>query len=198
MNTAAQAAPITLGEFELIQAARRLHVPVPREAILTKLGEVADLVKSTAANTVTFIDPLAPPKIVFLGANGKPLPDDAGAMAFELPQYGRTFLLDVLTVKNADDADRQAKECRALGHSDWFVPKDMELQLLVNRKQVRPATHPELVKYTPFDDYYITSSPYPSDSSYVCMVGFGYGLVYWYYRYSSARLRLCRLSAASQ
>lgn len=198
MNAAVQIASLSEGELELIQAARRLHTPVPRAAILTKLGEVVDLVKGSAANSAVFIDPLAPPQIVFLGPDGKALPDDAGAVAFELPQYGRTFLLDVLTVKNADDAERWAKDCRVLGHSDWYVPKDRELQLLVSRERIQPATYPQLVKHTPFNDYYITSSPYPSVSSRVYVVSFGSGHVGWGSRDNSARLRLCRLSAASQ
>ncbi len=139
------------------------------------------------------------PIIVFLDAVGNPVDAESPlAVAFDFPQYGLTFELATHETEDQDHAEKIAKECTTLGKTDWFIPDDRETQVLVCRDYYNPATYPELAKHTPTDDWYRTSKEDPSGSSCVCLVGFDLGGVGWSSRRGSARLRLCRLSAASQ
>ncbi|HZR35144.1 MAG TPA: DUF1566 domain-containing protein [Nevskia sp.] len=189
---------------ELIARARRhqLQAETPRptaEQIFSEAGALVakglDLLQQ-AQDRVEWvpapIDPCEPPQIVFVGADGNPRKEKDGAVAFVLPQYRRMFTAGVQTAKNWDAAVALGPACTLLGFNDWKLAAVKELELLVSRERTEPATYPALVSHTPYNDWYWTRDPHPSDSSYAFSVGLSGGHVGWYCRYRSGLVRLCR------
>jgi Protein of unknown function (DUF1566) len=94
------------------------------------------------------------------------------------------------TVKTFTYAQAIALTRTFAGHSDWRLPNIAELQTIVERENYNPAINTTMFPNT--YDWFWSSSPHVSVTSYAWAVDFSYGYVYVDDKYSGGAVRLVR------
>jgi len=162
------------------------------------IAEVLDLMQQPAANEAQSSGDLFKPRLVFIGSDGKVTDDTDSAVAVVFPQYRRMFALEVKTADNWDHANEVAAKCKVLALADWYLPSVKELELLICRDRISPATYPALIKHTPFHEWYWVRDPHPLFSSFAFSVEMNDGRVEWHPRKNNGLVRACREVSASE
>lgn len=140
------------------------------------------------------IDIRQPPRMVKLGADGDPLPNDATSHSMVLlPDFGLIFDARAPAMaENWADAKRRAEACDLPGDG-WRLPERQELQLLIDPSRHNPAINAEFFPHTPTNDWYWTATALASSPAvYAWIVLFYYGLVSSYNQGYSGFVRACR------
>ncbi len=97
------------------------------------------------------------------------------------------------TKKTWNEAVSYCDNLSFAGFSDWRLPSRMELLGITDKTKYDPAIKDGFLNVTA--DYYWSSSPSASVSSYAWVVYFKYGYDYWYYKSGSYLVRCVRDSS---